>query len=161
MGIRDVFTYVAKQIFFDNAGSALVSTDVEAAIKENSNLVQTSASPGFSWGKGGSSGSGDWLRNHEVPSNRTGIVNPVTNGEIVKIFASNSDINTFSIGIYQHDGDEINLTLLHTVTVTAARSGTFVITGVTVTDGKQLAARVTSGNANEVLVGIIIKGETS
>jgi hypothetical protein len=116
MSLRDIFTYVAKQIFFDNSGSSLISEDVEAAIKENNNLVQTSASPGFGFGRGSNVSANTWLyRTGSVPSNKTGVAMGITNPIVIKVDVGNENLNTFDISIYEHDGDEINLTLLGTV----------------------------------------------
>jgi type II secretory pathway component HofQ len=41
---------VAESIPFDNSTNGFVAEDVQAAIEEINNVVDTSASPGFTWG---------------------------------------------------------------------------------------------------------------
>jgi hypothetical protein len=145
----------AANTFFDNAGNGFTADNVQDAIEE----IGESASPGFSFGRTSAS-TGTWLnRVGEIPTNRTGVTIGISNPLVFKIFISCENIETFTVGIYVHDGDSINLTLLGSVAVTAARSGSFLVNYPT-TQGKQLAARVitASGSVQNLGVDVILKG---
>lgn len=151
-------TPVAESIPFDNDSNGFSSDDVQGAIDELSTVVGASASPGFNFGRSGNVGSGTWLNvTGNVPSNRAGITVALNSPEITQVFVANQNINTFDIGIYEHEGDQVNLTLLGTVSVVSSRSETFTVS-IPVTSGRQLAVRVTSGSTKNVNVGLQLKG---
>lgn len=114
-----------------------------------------SASPGFTWGRKGTVNSGTYLQNDDVPSNVTGRLVTFLNPSIKKILVTNGAISTFTITVQEHDG--VTFTNLTTVTTTADRE-TVADVNVPVTSGKQLAIKVTSGSANNPVVGIILDG---
>ena len=144
----------AEDVAFDNTGTDFDAVTVQEALVE----AGASASPGFNFGRSANVGSGTWLLvTGSVPSNRSGITIALANAEVKAVFVANQDINTFDISIYEHEGDEINLTLLGTVTVTAARSASFAVS-YAATTGRQLAVRLTSGSAKNVNVGLQISG---
>ncbi len=154
-------TQVAKSIFFNNSGTDLTSNNVEDAIKELDDNAAVSASPGFTWGRKGRSNTGTWLKNDDVPSNRSGRTTALLSSPVItRIFTATDKLDTYDLSVYEHDGDEINLTLLTTVSVTSSRVGDFGV-NVSVTNGRQLATRVTSGSAKNIVVGVILKGATS
>ena len=147
----------AQNVVFDPTGSELVATDVDAAIRELDDQVGVSASPGFSWGRSGNSSSGTWLQNDGVVSNRTGRTINLVDPVITAVSIANENIRTFDISFYEHDGDSINLTLIGTVSVVAARSlNAFV--NLSVTQGKQLSVQVTSGSGTNIVVGVQLSG---
>jgi hypothetical protein len=147
----------AIDIPFDNSSNGFISEDVQSAIEE----VTFSASPGFSFGRNGLVVVGTWLRRPgNVPSNRAGVTIPFSGGAISNIACSNQNIDTYTLGIYEHDGDLVNLSLLTTVTVTSARGDNFVL-NVPVTQNKQIAVRLESSTFSSVRdlgVDIIIRG---
>lgn len=149
---------VAKGIPFDNTGNGFTSTDVQAAIEELKAAAAASASPGFAWSRSGNIPSDSWLLNDEIPSNRAGRTILLTSATIEKISVATEDINTYSIQIYHHEGNEINLTLLHTVNVTSTRSYQTLIPSISVPTNKQLALKVGTGSAKNLVVALIIKG---
>lgn len=154
-------TQVAKSIFFNNTGTDIQASNVEDAIKELNDNAAVSASPGFTWGKNGGVSTNTWLTNNEVSSNRTGRTTALLqNPKIVTIFSGSSSLDTYDLSIYEHEGNEINLTLLITVSVSLSRSGVFEV-DVPVTSGRQLATRVTSGSAQNLVVGVVLNGATS
>lgn len=151
-------TPVAGEIPYDNTASGFTATDVQAAIDEVGGRV----SPAFSFGREGSSANGTWLRRAggNIESNRVGVPVPVTNPFIAKIACGTENIATYSVGIYQHEGNSINLTLLHTVNVVSSRFEIFTV-NVPITTGKQLAVRCTGnsgGNPNNLAVDLVLKG---
>jgi len=117
-----------------------------------------SASPGFTWGKSGNLISGTWLLNDTVPSNKAGRRNFLENAEVIKVFVSSENTDTFDISIYEHTGSGTEV-LVGTVSIVAARSGDFDVTW-SITTGKELAVQVSSGSAKNVQVGILIAGDT-
>lgn len=144
---------VASTLPFDNSTNGFNAQDVQAAIEE----IGASASPGFSWGRGGNNSTNTWLNNEGVPSNRSGRFIFIANPELAVIFCSNRNISTYTISVYEHEGDEINLTLLDSLSVVAAR-GAFKTTAIPVTAGRQLAIQITSGSAQDIVAGVILKG---
>jgi hypothetical protein len=117
--------------------------------------------PSFSWGRSGNVGNNAWLINNEVPSNRVGTPFNLDNGRLERLWVGNQNPNTFSITIYEHDGNQINLTALATVTLTSERSRFFDASDfgvVPVTNGKQIGVRITSGSAKNPEVFAQISG---
>lgn len=153
MMIHKTRTQQAIDTPFDNTGTDFESTNVQDALEE----VGVSASPGFSWGRSGNVGANSWLSNEGVPSNTTGRYIFVNDPILFSIFVSNEEISTFTIGVYTHDGAEVNLELKDTLVITSARGGT-KITNIPLINGKQLAVRLISGSAKNVVAGVIIKG---
>lgn len=121
------------------------------------------ASPGFSFGREGSSAAGTWLRRvGNIESNRTGVPIMVSGPVISRIACGTENTSNYTVTVYEHEGNLINLTTLVSVSVTVA-DGRFKVFDVNVSasEGKQLAARVTansSGNPNNLGVDIVIKG---
>ena len=148
---------VAESVPFDNDTNGFASDNVQEAIEE----IGASASPGFSFGRSGSLSQNTWLRRPgNVPSNRAGVTVGITNPTIVKVSCSNRNVETYDVEIYEHEGNQINLTLLATVTVTSARGGTFDVS-ITATENKQLAVRLGStstGNVRDLGVDLILTG---
>ena len=149
---------VAGSIPFDNSTNDFVSDNVQSAIEEVQETSSSSSSPGFTWGRSGNLSTGTWLLNDGVPSNKAGRTIVLNNAKIAKIFTATEDLDTYNIGIYSHDGDEINITLIATLVVTASRTGNSGTVSVSVPSGKQLGAKVDSGSAKNLVVGIIMQG---
>lgn len=155
MSLRDYFVQVARSIFFDNSTNGFTSDNVQEAIEE----IGASASPGFSFGRSSTTGAGTWLlRVGSIPSNKTGIPLGIGSPVITNIQVGNENISTFDIEIYEHEGNEVNLTLLTTVSIVSARTGIFSVS-VAATSGRQLAAKVSSGTGKNIGVDIILKGD--
>lgn len=151
---REEYELNAENIPFDNTGTDFDSTDVQAAIVE----AGSSAAPPYNFGRSGNSSAGTWLEiTGGVPSNKAGLRISSGISELVTIYASNENISTYSIKFYEHDGNEINLTLLATLTVNSARGAEASIS-VSVTPGKQLAAQVDTGSVKNIGVGAFMKG---
>ena len=67
----------------------MIKCETLAIIEEISRqIVGVSASPGFTWGKGGSAGPGEYLYNDNVESNKSGRLVPF-NGNVVYFFVNN------------------------------------------------------------------------
>jgi hypothetical protein len=150
---RDQYNQVAGSVPFDNTNNDFNSDNVQDAIEE----IGVSASPGFSFGRSGNVVSNTWLQCETVPSNKAGRFIYIGTPVIEKIFISNENVSTFTIEIYEHEGDEVNLTLLDSKTVTAARGGTFTV-DVSATSGRQLALKLSSGTAKNIVAGLELSG---
>ena len=149
-------TDVAESVPFDNSTNGFVSDNVQDAIEE----VGASASPGFSFGRAGNLSSNTWLRRPGgVPSNRAGVTIPISNPTITKVSCSNRNIETYDIEIFEHDGNQVGITSLGTVSVVAARGGTFTVS-FSATEGRQLAARLVNavGNVRDLGVDVVLVG---
>lgn len=145
---------VATTIPFDNSSNGFDSNNVQTAIEE----IGASASPGFSFGRAGGLLASTWLQvDGNVPSNSAGRYIPINNPIVSKVFCSSDTVSTFTLTFYTHEGNSVNLTSIGTLTVTAAKGADADVTW-SVTKGTQLAVRLTSGSANNVVAGVILKG---
>ena len=147
----------ARMVGFDNSTNGFVANETQGAIEEINNKVLTSASPGFSFGRSGKIPSGTWLLNETVPSNISGRYVYINDAVVERIFVSNQDVTTFDISAYYHEGDEVNLTLLGTKTVTTSRGGSFDVSWA-VPFGKQIALRITAGAPKNAVAGLELSG---
>ena len=139
-----------------NLGPGL-QADRAVTFKDLTNLIATSASPGFTWGKSGNVSANTWLLNESVPSDKAGRLNFLYNAYIDTVFVSNELPNTFNLQIYEHDGT--TYTLLTTVSLVALRAKSFALgTSITVTKDKELAVKLVAGSGKNVVCGLLIKG---
>lgn len=156
-GKRILRKLIAGDIWFDNSNNGFLADDVQAAIEE----IGASASPGFSFGRNGSLSQNTWLRRPgNVPSNRAGVTINITSPTIVKVACANRNVETYDVEVYEHDGNQSGLTLLGTVTVTAATSDAFDVS-FPATEGRQLAVRLGStatGNVRDLGVDLTLVG---
>lgn len=151
------FDLTAETLFFDNTSNGFSSDDVQGAIEE----IGASASPGFSFGRNGSLSQNTWLRRPgNVPSNRAGVTINIDNPVITNIACANRNVETFDVEIYEHEGNQVNLTLLGTVNVIASTSQIFNV-NFPATKGRQLAVRLGStstGNVRDLGVDLTLLG---
>lgn len=159
----------AKGVSLENTDTTLISGN--SGVMEFQDTVVTTpvtledlldggngASPGFSFGRRGNVSVNTWLRNEEVPSNRTGRVIAVNSPTAVLVSVANRNVTTYTITFYEHDGNLVNLTTLGSITVTAAR-GDELSVNVPLTQGKQLAARLTAGaSVADLVATVTVKG---
>lgn len=145
---------VAKSVPFDNSINGFDATNTQAAIEE----IGASASPGFTWARTGSLLASSWLLNDGISSNVVGRYVSLTNPSIAQIFTGNENLSTYTLTIYEHDGNSINLTAITTISVSGARGALLENLNIPVTKGKQLAIRLTSGSASNIVAGLILKG---
>ena len=151
---RGSSTQVASSTPFDNSNNNFDSTEVQSAIEE----IGAGSSPGFSFSRSGSMLEGTWLnRAGGVGSNRAGISVFINNPVVTIVSCTTEDLHTYDVTVYEHDGDEINLTALGTVSVVNQRTKTFEVSW-TAHKGKQIAVKVTSGSAGNLGVDIQLKG---
>lgn len=154
---RDEFQQVARTVPFDNEMNDFMSEDVQSAIEELNNKVNTSASPGFGFGRSGNITSNTYLLCEGVPSNTSGRYVYINNAMITRVFVSVQLAATFTLAVYSHDGDELNLTLLGTVSVVNSTGGEFSVSWAVATS-KQLAMIISTGSARNMVAGLELQG---
>lgn len=158
---KGYITNVASSVPVDDTNLTTPADNVQEALENLDGQVAVSASPGFSLGRSGNTPNGTWLlRTGGVPSNKTGLPVNLTSPYIVGVNVGNEDITTFDVEIYEHAGDEVNLTLIGTVSIVAARTGTFSVNWP-ITTGRQLAALISAGSAKNPGVDLQLSGATS
>lgn len=147
---------VARSIPFDNSSNGFTAIEVQSAIEE----IKSSASPGFGFGRSGVTSSGTYLQNETVPSNVTGRYVYINSPVVKRVFVSNENVGTYTLEIYEHDGNLINVTLLGSVTVSSALGGDFSVNWAT-SKGKQLAMMISSGSVKNIVAGLELSGSTA
>ena len=65
--------------------------------------------------------------------------------------------STFDVEVYHHDGNEVNITLLGSVSVIASTGGEFSVSWA-VPSQKQLAMRIVNGAAKNAVGGLELQG---
>jgi len=161
MSRRDLHNPVAEEIPYDDQNIPTnLGDNTQKAIDNLYNKVATSASPGFTWGRSGTAPPNTWLLNDSVPSNTSGRTVFLNNAEIQNVFVANQDATSgIILGVYSHEGNEVNLTLLGTVTTIATRSNTFTV-AFPIAVNKQIGIKIMPGSASSknIVVGILIRG---
>jgi len=150
---------IAITVPFDNDTNGFTADEVQGAIEELGGLIQTSTSPGFGFGKGGSIATNTYLLCEGVPSNISGRYVYVASATITKVFVSVQIASTFDLEVFHHDGNEVNMTSLGTVSVVASTGGEFVVSWAIPTQ-KQIAMRVINGTAKNAVAGLQLEGTT-
>lgn len=118
------------------------------------------ASPGFVFGAVGTKTSGFWLTSEGIPSNVVGI--PVLFGDGLVSFAAvgTEGESDYTIGIYQHEGSGVGLSLLGAFAITSGGSKrvdlSFPI--VYTSTNVQLACRLLTGDTNNLKVSLVVRG---
>ena len=100
MARRDEFIQIAETVPFDNTtpgATGMISTDVQAALDELNSKIQTSASPGFSFGRTGICNAGTYMQCETVPSNISGRWVYINSAKVTTVFVSNELVTTFTI----------------------------------------------------------------
>lgn len=145
----------------DNVQSPLSGSDnVQGALDYLKDTLANSASPGFTYGRSGSLPPNTWLLNDTVPSNKAGRINYLNSCFIKKVFISQENAEAVKIGIYSHDGNENNLTLISTILTPASRTNYFDI-DAPVSINKQIAIKIeedSPNSAKNIDVGLMLKG---
>jgi len=143
-------------IEYENLGTGN-QEDRVVTFKDLTSVVASSASPGFSFGRSGKIPSNTWLSCETVPSNKAGRYVYISNAIIKKIFVSNELTSTFSVEVYHHLGKGASLTLLGSVNIVASKGGAFSV-NFSVPTGVQLALKIGTGSAKNVVSGLELQG---
>lgn len=122
--------------------------------------VISAAGPSFVYGGVGNKTTGFWLTSEGIPSNVAGV--PVLFNDsslILAAVATEVDAN-YTIGVYQHDGQGLNLTQITTLAVTigGAKRISVNIPIANSSPNVQLACRLESGNTLNLKVSLVIRG---
>jgi hypothetical protein len=133
------------QVSTDGYGTAYIS------LSDTANQL----SPGFTWGRSGTTNAGAYLLNDTVPSNLTGRIVSL-NAYIVEVFVANELANTFDVAIQKRIGPSTFATLV-TISLVSQRLKTQSVF-VSVNDGDELVALVSSGAAKNPVVGLVLQG---
>ena len=154
---RDDFAPVAEGVHFDPTNcDNIVSEEVQGVIEELCDQQDTSASPGFTWGKSGNVAANTWLLNDTVPSNKSGRAIFIADATLEAVFVRCELATTFDLEIFEHDGT--TFTLITTVNIVASRGADFTISSLSLTNGKELAIKLVNGSAKNPVVGCVLKG---
>jgi len=122
-------------------------------------LFANSASPGYTWGIPGTQTAGTWLHNDGQASNLSGRAVQFAAPVIKTVGLRSGAADTYNLGIYEHDGT--TYTLLYTIVTTASRAEDIIGLSVAVTQGKELAVRITSGTITDgLVVSLTLSGTT-
>lgn len=156
------------QVYKDTVGAdlrfrTLIGTNM--SVVQNANditltpLFANSASPGYTWGIPGIQTAGTWLHNDGQASNLSGRAVQFASPVIKTIGLRSGALDTYNLGIYEHDGT--TYTLVYTATVTASRAEDITGLSVALTQGKEIAVRITSGTVTDgLVVSLTLSGGT-
>jgi len=155
---------VAEETPVNDTNLPYEADDTQTALEKTANAIALSASPGFTWGSGGTVTSGSYLYNDDVVSNKAGRLVPF-DGTVAEFFVNND--NTSGSKVLElrrrrpcQTGSWITLA---SITLDDGNScGAFAV-DEPVEQGDELAVRVstTSSNFKNPIVGIIIKNSST
>jgi hypothetical protein len=148
----------AYTVPFDNATNGFVADNTQGAIEELKTLISNTLSPGYPFGKSGTVTSGSWLwRVGDIPANKAGYNVGALNPILYRINCGSENLNTYTISVYQHDGNEVGLTLITSVNVIASRKAVFNV-NVALTSNRHIAVQLSAGSAKNVGVDLQATG---
>lgn len=116
------------------------------------------STPGFSFGRSGTANSGTYLQIDSVPSNLAGRLIPFTEATLSSIFVTCQNPSTFTVEVQSRSGN--TFTTVYTATITNARTFSSYVQNVDFVVGDEIAVRIGSGSAQNIVVGLIIKGSS-
>lgn len=122
-----------------------------------------SASPPFEYYRDEITSAGEYLLcGGMVPSNTRGRPVPISNGQLVTAFVSSKKIDTYNVDVEVRTdpGGIPTFTHLTTFSVSGTRKVTIPITGANLNLGDELVMKISSGSVEDVLIGVIIFGQT-
>jgi len=118
------------------------------------------ASPGFVYGAVGAKTTGFWLTSEGIPSNIVGVPVLFGDGSVVLAAVGTEIEANYQIGIYQHEGQGINISQIGSFNITTGGpkrlSFSFPITYSS--PNVQLACRLNSGDTQNLKVSLVLKG---
>lgn len=145
-------TQVCRAVPYDNAASGMQARNAQDAIDE----LRFSSLPPFTWARKGNTPTNTWLEYNGIPSNITGCFVYLYDARIETIFVGNQTGSPYTLALYHHAGDGVNMTLIGSVVVTGA-GGSFN-PGWSIPHGKWLASRITSGSVANIAAGATVSG---
>lgn len=151
-------TPVAKSVPFDNTTNGFTSSETQGAIEEIAVGGGTGVGSGLQFTRSGNVSRGAYLQVGSVPSNLTGAPVGLFAARIVAIVITNELSNTFTCEVEEHDGT--SFVSLGTFSLTSQRYYSFTGLSILVTAGKEIAIKVSSGSAKNIVVNIYVKGNS-
>jgi hypothetical protein len=122
-------------------------------------INQNGASPAYSFTRSGLVETGTYLYQGENPSNITGKRQNLYNASVTGVHIACGTADTFSVGVYYHDGSLTNLVFLASFAVAADTGADYINLAHAVPRGKQMAMKVETGTVtNGVDAGIVMAG---
>jgi hypothetical protein len=120
------------------------------------------ASPGFVYGAVGAKSDGFWLTSEGIPSNVVGIPVLFGDGIVIQAAVGTEAESDYTLGIYQHEGAGLNLTLIGTFDIVSggAKRVAFNFPIAYSSNNIQLACRLMSGNTLNLKVSLILRGSS-
>jgi len=154
---REDLSQVAASTPFDDSNVTYVADDVQEALEQQNSEVNTSASPGFSFGRRGNTPTNTWLLNEGVPSNKAGRWVYISGASVERVFVSNVKVTSYEIEVFHHSGAGTSMTSVGSVSVVSDYGGAFDVSWAVPTN-KQLAIRVKSGSPKNIVCGLELAG---
>jgi len=144
---------------FDNTACDLDGDPAtgQAAIEALCNRLSVSASPGFTYGFSGPFSDGFYAIADSVPSNRAGRLVSFTGPILRKVEIAGPSVESYTLEVFEHDGNLTNISILATVVVTLSSSGSADL-NVSITQGKRLGVRCSAGTGADVNIGLFLAG---
>lgn len=122
--------------------------------------IISAAGPSFVYGAVGDKTDGFWLTSEGIPSNVAGV--PVLFGDATVILAAvGAELDVaYTIGIYQHNGNEDGLAQIGTIPITIGGPKRFnlLLPIANSSPNVQLACRLESGNTRNLKVSLVVRG---
>lgn len=118
------------------------------------------ASPGFVYGAVNSKTGPFWLTSEGIPSNVVGVPVLFGNGRVIQAAVGTEVESAFTIGIYEHNGNENNLVQLGTfdVTIGGPKRVELLFDVQYSSPNPQIACRLESGTTQNLKVSLVLRG---
>jgi len=120
------------------------------------------ASPGFIFSAIDTKSVGFWLTSEQIPTNVVGIPVVFSDAVILRVAIGTQVESNYTIGIYQHEGNSLNLLQLGQFDVTSGGPKRIDLNFPIVysSPNVQLACRILSGTTNNLKATLVLKGST-
>lgn len=118
------------------------------------------ASPGFVYGAVNTKIGPFWLTSEGIPSNVVGVPVLFGNGRVIQAAVGTEEESDYSVGVYQHEGNEVNLMLLGSFAITSGGDKrVFLDLPVNYSSpNPQLACRLLTGSTKNLKVSLVLRG---
>lgn len=118
--------------------------------------------PGFVYGAVGAKTSGFWLTSEGIPSNVVGVPVLFGDGVVVQAAVGTEAESNYTIGIFQHEGNGINLLQLGEFSIISGGDKRILVEFPVVytSTNVQLACRLLSGDTLNLKVSLVLRGSS-
>jgi hypothetical protein len=119
------------------------------------------ASPGFVYAAVNQKSDLFWLTSEGIPSNVVGVPVLFANARVVNLSVGTENETNYTLGLYQHGGNESSLRQIGEVEVEGGGSKRFDVDFPVeyISENLQLACRLIRGNTTNLKVSLVVKGE--